>query len=90
MTTMTTTNAMTMGEMMDCTMTQLGLRSIRAYRISARGVDVPAWIVDVVTETAITGCGSGVTVEAALALAVDAARQSAGHIHYLAQRDGAV
>jgi len=90
MTTMTTTTAMTMDEMMDSTMTQLGLREFRAYRISARAADVPAWIVDVVTETAITGSGSGATVEAALALAVEATRQSAGHIYYLAQRDGAL
>ena len=90
MTTMTTTTAMTMDEMMDSTMTQLGLREFRAYRVSARAADVPAWIVDVVTETAITGSGSGVTVEAALALAVESTRQSASHIRYLAQRDGAV
>jgi hypothetical protein len=89
MTTMTTTTAMTMDEMMDSTMTQLGLREFRAYRISARA-SAPAWIVDVVTETAITGSGSGATVEAALALAVEATRQSAGHIYYLAQRDGAL
>ena len=90
MTTMTTTTAMTMDEMMDSTMTQLGLREFRAYRVSARAADVPAWIVDVVTETAITGSGSGATVEAALALAIESTRQSAGHIYYLAQRSEAV
>jgi hypothetical protein len=49
-----------------------------------------AWIVDVVTETSITGSGTGATFEAALTAAVESTRQSAGRIHYLAQRDGAV
>lgn len=87
---MTTTNAMTMGEMMDATMGEMGLRSIRAYRCGASATPEVAWIVDVVTETSITGSGTGATFEAALASAVESTRQSAGRIHYLAQRDGAV
>jgi quinol monooxygenase YgiN len=46
--------------------------------------------VDVVTETSITGCGTGETFELALASAVEATRQSAGRIHYVVQRDGGV
>jgi hypothetical protein len=88
---MTTTNTtMTMGEMMDATMSQLGLRAMRAYRSSVRSAAVDAWIVDVTTETSIVGTGTGATFEAALAFAVESTRQSAGRIHYLAQRDGAV
>ena len=87
---MTTMNAMTMGEMMDATMSELGLRAVRAYRSSVKSAAVDAWIVDVTTETSITGTGTGATFEAALAVAVESTRQSAGRIHYLAQRDGAV
>jgi hypothetical protein len=78
---------MTMNEMMDRTLSEMGLRSIRAYR-SKHGVD--PWIVDVVTETSITGTGMGETFELALASAVEATRQSAGRIHYVVQRDGGV
>jgi hypothetical protein len=85
-----TTMTMTMGEMMDSTMSEMGLRSIRAYRSSVRSAAVDAWIVDVKTETSIVGTGIGVTFEAALADAVESTRQSAGRIHYLAQRDGAL
>lgn len=86
MTTMTTT----MGEMMDSTMGEMGLRSIRAYRSGTKSAAVDAWIVEVTTETSIVGTGTGATFEAALAAAVESTRQSAGRIHYLAQRDGAV
>ena len=85
-----TTMTMTMGEMMDSTMSELGLRAMRAYRSSAKSAAVDAWIVDVTTETSITGTGTGATFEAALTAAVESTRQSAGRIHYLAQRDGAV
>jgi hypothetical protein len=85
-----TTMTMTMGEMMDSTMSEMGLRSIRAYRSSVRSAAVDAWIVDVTTETSIVGTGTGATFEAALASAVESTRQSAGRIYYLAQRDGAV
>jgi hypothetical protein len=85
-----TTMTMTMGEMMDSTMSELGLRAMRAYRSSAKSAAVDAWIVDVTTETSITGTGTGATFEEALAAAVESTRQSAGRIHYLAQRDGAV
>jgi hypothetical protein len=84
---MTTT---TMTTMMESTMGEMGLRSIRAYRSSVKSAAVDAWIVDVVTETSITGTGTGATFEAALAASVESTRQSAGRIHYLAQRDGAV
>jgi hypothetical protein len=87
---MTTMNAMTMGEMMDATMGELGLRAMRAYRSSTKSAAVDAWIVDVTTETSIVGTGTGATFEAALTAAVESTRQSAGRIHYLAQRDGAV
>jgi quinol monooxygenase YgiN len=46
--------------------------------------------VDVTTETSITGSGTGATFEAALAVAVESTRQSAGQIFYIVQRDGAV
>ena len=85
-----TTMTMTMGEMMDSTMSQLGLRAMRAYRSSAKSAAVDAWIVDVTTETSIVGTGTGATFEEALTAAVESMRQSAGRIHYLAQRDGAV
>lgn len=85
-----TTTMTTMGEMMDSTMSELGLRAMRAYRSSVRSAAVDAWIVDVTTETSIVGTGTGPTFEAALAVAVESTRQSAGRIHYLAQRDGAV
>lgn len=87
---MTTTNAMTMGEMMDATMGEMGLRAVRAYRSSVKSAAVDAWIVDVTTETSIVGTGTGDTFEAALAAAVESTRQSAGRIFYIAQRDGAV
>lgn len=80
----------TMTTMMESTMGEMGLRSIRAYRSSTKSAAVDAWIVDVVTETSITGTGTGATFEEALAVAVESTRQSAGRIHYLAQRDGAV
>jgi hypothetical protein len=86
MTTMTTT----MGEMMDSTMSELGLRAMRAYRSSAKSAAVDAWIVDVTTETSIVGTGTGATFEAALAAAVESTRQSAGRIFYVVQRDGAL
>jgi len=86
---MTTTNT-TMTTMMESTMGDMGLRSIRAYRCGASATPEVAWIVDVVTETSITGSGTGPTFEAALASAVESTRQSAGRIFYLAQRDGAV
>ena len=88
MTTMNTTT--TMGEMMDATMGELGLRAVRAYRSSTKSAAVDAWIVDVTTETSIVGTGTGATFESALTAAVESTRQSAGRIHYLAQRDGAV
>jgi hypothetical protein len=81
---------MTMNEMMDRTLSEMGLRSIRAYRSGVRSTVTDAWIVDVVTETSITGCGTGETFELALASAVEATRQSAGRIHYVVQRDGGV
>lgn len=88
---MTTTNTTTtMGEMMDSTMGEMGLRAVRAYRSSVRSAAVDAWIVDVTTETSIVGTGTGATFEAALAAAVESTRQSAGRIYYIAQRDGAV
>ena len=86
---MTTTNT-TMTTMMESTMGEMGLRSIRAYRCGASATPEVAWIVDVVTETSITGSGTGATFEAALAVAVESTRQSAGRIFYAAQRDGAV
>jgi hypothetical protein len=79
-----------MGEMMDATMGELGLRAMRAYRSSTKSAAVDAWIVDVTTETSITGSGTGATFEAALAVAVESTRQSAGQIFYIVQRDGAV
>jgi hypothetical protein len=85
-----TTMTMTMGEMMDSTMSELGLRAMRAYRSSAKSAAVDAWIVDVTTETSIVGTGTGATFEAALAAAVESTRQSAGRIFYVVQRDGAL
>jgi hypothetical protein len=87
---MTTTSTTTMTTMMDSTMSEMGLRSIRAYRSSVRSAAVDAWIVEVVTETSITGTGTGATFEEALVLAVESTRHSAGRIFYIAQRDGAV
>ena len=88
---MTTTNTTTtMTTMLEMTMGDMGLRSIRAYRSSVRSAAVDAWIVDVVTETSITGSGTGATFEEALTAAVESTRQAAGRIFYLAQRDGAV
>lgn len=86
---MTTTNT-TMTTMMESTMGEMGLRSIRAYRCGVSATPEVAWIVDVVTDTSITGSGTGATFEAALAVAVESTRQSAGRIFYAAQRDGAL
>jgi hypothetical protein len=76
--------------MMDSTMSEMGLRSIRAYRSSTKSAAVDAWIVDVVTETSITGTGTGATFEAALASAFESTRQSAGRIHYIVHLSGGV
>jgi hypothetical protein len=88
MTTMNTTT--TMGEMMDATMGELGLRAVRAYRSSTKSAAVDAWIVDILTETSIAGTGTGATFEAALTAAVESARQSAGRIHYIVHLSGGV
>jgi len=85
-----TTTTMTMGEMMDSTMGEMGLRSIRAYRSSVKSAAVDAWIVDVVTELSITGTGTGPTFEAALADAVDGARRNARNIAFVMSRSEAV
>ena len=89
---MTTTNTTTttITTMLEMTRGDMGLRSIRAYRSSVRSAAVDAWIVDVVTETSITGTGTGPTFEEALAAAVESTRQSAGRIFYVVQRDGAL
>jgi hypothetical protein len=87
---MTTANATTMTTMMESTMGDMGLRAIRAYRCGVSAMPEVAWIVDVVTETSITGSGTGATFEAALASAVESTRQSAGQIFYIVQRDGAL
>lgn len=87
---MTTMNAMTMGEMMDATMGEMGLRSIRAYRSGTKSAAVDAWIVEVTTETSIVGTGTGATFEEALASAFESTRQSAGRIHYIIHLSGGV
>jgi hypothetical protein len=84
------TTTMTMGEMMDATMGEMGLRAVRAYRSSAQTAAVDAWIVDVVTEMSITGTGTGPTFEAALADAVDGARRNARNIAFVMSRSEAV